>query len=522
MPHLMHHSMQKITSAVSQPLYSAAATRKLELHAAAGLPPHTLMQRAGLAVARLALALAPHARRIWVACGPGNNGGDGFEAALHLHQWGKTVVVTWTGLPPGKTSLPPDADASRQRALAAGVPMSAQPPEDFDFCIDALLGIGARLEPARAGTGLMQQWLDAMQASAAARLAVDVPTGLDADTGTTNAAKPIAQNSRFATGNDLFTLSLLTLKPGLFTASGRDLAGQVWFDDLGIAANPSLATVPDAWLLGADRAARSVRAGAAHASHKGSFGDVAVVGGESASGRHMAGAALLAARAALHAGAGRVYVALLTGVGETSLNVDPAQPELMFRSPEALNLKHQVVVCGCGGGEAVKPVLAKILSAAPRVVLDADALNAIAGDPQLQTLLSARHYRGHSTVLTPHPLEAARLLGTTTSGVQADRLAATRQLASRFQCAVVLKGSGSVIAAPGQPPFINASGNALLATAGTGDVLAGMIGAAMAGGQDPFEAACCAVFTHGNLADEWVTHRPGVTLTASALAGNAR
>lgn len=515
--------MQKIASAVSLPLYSVAATRELELHAAAGLPPHTLMQRAGLAVARLALALAPHAQRIWIACGPGNNGGDGFEAALHLHQWGKAVVVTWTGLPAGKTSLPPDAHASRERALAAGVPMAAQPPEDFDFCIDALLGIGARLEPARAGTGLMQQWLDAMQASAAPRLAVDIPTGLDADTGTSGATKSsIAPSSDSTSGKGLFTLSLLTLKPGLFTASGRDLAGQVWFDDLGVAAAPSLAIGPSAWLLGADRAAQSARSGAAHASHKGSFGDVAVVGGESASGRHMTGAALLAARAALHAGAGRVYVALLTGMGEAPMNVDPTQPELMFRSPDALNLKQQVVVCGCGGGEAVKTVLPKILSAAPRVVLDADALNAIAADPQLQTQLKARHSRGHGTVLTPHPLEAARLLGTTTPDVQADRLAAARQLASQFQCVVVLKGSGSVIAEPGQPPRINASGNALLATPGTGDVLAGMMGAAMAGGQGPFEAACSAVFAHGDLADAWTTRRPGVALTASTLAGSAR
>ena len=111
--------MQKISSTFSQPLYSIAAIRQIEWQAAASLPPHTLMQRAGLSVARLALALAPHAQRIWIACGPGNNGGDGFEAALHLHRWGKTVVVTWTGLPSGKAQLPPDAHASRQRALAA-------------------------------------------------------------------------------------------------------------------------------------------------------------------------------------------------------------------------------------------------------------------------------------------------------------------------------------------------------------------------------------------------------------------
>jgi hydroxyethylthiazole kinase-like uncharacterized protein yjeF len=511
--------MRRISSTHSEPLYSVAATREFERLAAQGLPPHTLMQRAGLSVARLALALAPHAQHIWIACGPGNNGGDGFEAAMHLHQWGKKVTVTWTGLPAGKTSLPPDAKASRERALAAGVPMANQPPEDFDFCIDALLGIGGTLDPAHLGTAQMLDWLARMQTSGAPRLAVDVPTGLDADTGSTEgggfATKSIAASQGEILARGTFTLSLLTLKPGLFTAQGRDCAGQVWFDDLGAGLLPAGAVeMPGAWLLGPDRLARPGRSGAAHASHKGSFGDVAILGGESTahSHSHMAGAALLAARAALHAGAGRVFVALL---GSPALAVDPQQPELMFRAPDALGLTQQVVVCGCGGGDAVRAVLPRVLSAAPRLVLDADALNAIAGDTQLQTQLKARHHRGYSTILTPHPLEAARLAGTTAKEVQADRLACARQLAERFQCAVVLKGSGTVIAAPGRPCAINSSGNALLATAGTGDVLAGMLGAAMAGGLGAFEAACGAVFAHGRIADEWPA---GQALTASALA----
>jgi hydroxyethylthiazole kinase-like uncharacterized protein yjeF len=497
--------MRRISSAHSEPLHCVAATRELERLAAAALPPHTLMQRAGLSVARLALALAPHARHIWIACGPGNNGGDGFEAAMHLHRWGKTVTLTWTGLPSGNAGQPPDAQASRERALAAGVPMAAQPPADFDFCIDALLGIGGTLDPARAGTQLMLEWLARMQTGGAPRLAVDVPTGLDADTGAFSAGLAAASN--------VFTLSLLTLKPGLFTASGRDRAGQVWFDGLGTAHAQAGAPAPDAWLLGADRARQAARQATAHASHKGSFGDVAVLGGESTARSHMAGAALLAARAALHSGAGRVYVALL---GSPALAVDPQQPELMFRAPEALDLAQQVLVCGCGGGDAVRAVLPRVLSAAPRLVLDADALNAIAADTQLQTQLSARHHRGYSTVLTPHPLEAARLAGTSAKEVQADRLACARQLAERFQCVVVLKGSGTVIAAPGQASAINSSGNALLATAGTGDVLAGMLGAGMAGGLEAFEAACSAVFAHGRIADEWPAGRQA--LTASALA----
>ena len=511
--------MQRISSATSHPLFSVAATRQIEQQAAAALPPHTLMQRAGLAVARLTLALAPHAQCIWIACGPGNNGGDGFEAALHLHQWGKKVVVTWTGLPDHKTAAPPDAEAARVRALAAGVAIANEPPPGFDFCIDALLGIGARLDPTRPGNALMTDWLAMMDASLAARLSVDVPTGLDSDTGATNLIAAYT-SSTWAGGR--FCLSLLTLKPGLFTAQGRDAAGEVWFDDLGV--SPPTDIAPGARLIGADHARRTPRSSLAHASHKGSFGDVAVIGGESTPRSLMSGAALLAARAALHAGAGRVFVALLGAPAETQLTVDLMQPELMFRSVDALDMKRQVIVCGCGGGDAVKTVLPQVLSTAARAVFDADALNAISVDVQLQTLMKARHQRGYSTVLTPHPLEAARLLGINVAQVQASRLTAASQLAERFQCVVVLKGSGTVITATGQVSVINSTGNALLATPGSGDVLAGMVGAGLAGGaQDvnaAFYAACSAVFAHGEIADQWALTQPGVALTASLLAAS--
>jgi hydroxyethylthiazole kinase-like uncharacterized protein yjeF len=147
--------------------------------------------------------------------------------------------------------------------------------------------------------------------------------------------------------------------------------------------------------------------------------------------------------------------------------------------------------------------------------LDADALNAIASDTQLQDLLAARGRRGRPTVLTPHPLEAARLLGTHTLDVQANRLLAAQRLADRFGCVAVLKGSGTLIAAPGQLPCINPTGNARLATGGTGDVLAGMIGARLAGDGSAWDAACHAVYLHGSLADHWP---PASTLTASELA----
>ncbi len=512
--------MQKIDSAVSRPLFSIAATRQIEQRAAAALPPHTLMQRAGLATARLTMALAPHARRIWIACGPGNNGGDGFEAALQLHLRGRRVVVSWTGTAAGRT-LPPDAQVAFERARAAGVPIDDDGPDEFDFCIDALLGVGASATEDRTRRGQLAPWLARLNSGTAPCLAVDVPSGLDADTGTrgsmaVDAMKSGAASARNLWANGRFTLTLLTLKPGLFTSDGRDSAGQVWFDDLGIETDSRDA---DSWLLGADRADMSPRAQARHSSHKGSFGDVAVIGGESAaqSQTRMTGAALLAARGALRGGAGRVFVVLL---GDAAGNAfDPAQPELMARSIDAVDWARQVVVCGCGGGESVRHVLPKVLSAAHSLVLDADALNAIGDDTGLQTLLRARSQRADwRTVLTPHPLEAARLLGSSAREVQANRLAAANKLVLRFGVTAVLKGSGTVVAAPGRVTEINSSGNALLATAGTGDVLAGLLGARLASGYGAFDAACSAVFSHGQRADIWALTKPLAAMTASALA----
>ena len=506
-------SLIRLNQHTSYPLHSVAATRRIEQAAAAQLVPHTLMQRAGLAVARLACALAPHAQTFWLACGPGNNGGDGLEAAMHLKLWGRNPVVTWLG---DEARCPPDALLSLHRARQAGVNFAAEPPAEYDFAIDALLGIGQ----SKPVTGVLADWLRHMRQTAPAILCVDVPSGLDADTG--NYAKAEIAINKVAhqaintparcQNAPVFCLSLLTLKPGLFTAHGKDAAGEVWLDDLALDVENNKLEALTAWLLGADRASLPARL---HASHKGSFGDVAVVGGATG----MTGAALLAGRAALHAGAGRVFVVLLDADADIAhagqrMAVDPLQPELMFRQLETLAVREQTVVCGCGGGDAVRHVLPKVLSQTPRLVLDADALNAIAVDTSLQTQLIARSKRGLSTVLTPHPLEAARLLGMSAAQVQANRLAAAQTLADRFGCVVILKGAGSIIAAPSLTPHINASGNAKLATAGTGDVLAGVVGAVLAAGATAFSAACIATYRHGTAADAWSKAN---TLTASEL-----
>lgn len=481
--------MRQIDLRSRQALHSVFATRCIEQTVQACLPAHTLMQRAGLAVAQLAMAIAPHARRIWIACGAGNNGGDGLEAAMHLQHWGKAPVVTWLGSP---DKCPRDAAESYRRALAAGVLFAQEPPLGYDFCIDALLGIGAH---ARTPQGHLADWIHQINACSGRVLAIDVPTGLNADTGVLT--QPSVKASH--------TLSLLTLKPGLFTGSGRDAVGSLWLHELSshlTLATSHPATKPTAWLAGAP-SPRTRQ----HASHKGSYGDVAVIGGATG----MTGATLLAASAALNAGAGRVFVGLLD---HSALKVDTNHPELMFRSIETLDFTAMTVVCGCGGGDCIHDRLPYILSTAAHVVIDADAINSIAIDKKLQTLLKARSHGPACTVLTPHPLEAARLLGSTPQLVQQDRMAVAQQLAQAFCCTVVLKGSGTVIAAPDRTAVINPTGNARLATAGTGDVLAGMIGAALARHRPTFEAACESVYRHGLAADLWPSHLP---MTASNM-----
>jgi hydroxyethylthiazole kinase-like uncharacterized protein yjeF len=496
--------MQKLCSSSMWPVYGPDALRQLEIRLQSG-SPQPVMRLAGLAAAQLALAIAPHAQRIWVAAGPGNNGGDGLEAALHLHQWGKQVLVSWMG---STARSPPDALMAWQRASAAGVALQSAVPQAWpknmdgqDLCIDALLGLGAN----RVLSSEMQACVQAIQKFPGQVLALDGPTGLNLENGQwlgSSDAQTVAVRADH-------TLTFIAAKPGLFMGHGRDACGQIWLDNLGHRANDS-DLPPQAWLNPAYSPPIK-----SHASHKGSHGDVAVIGGEPMAlrGMGMTGAAVLAATAALHAGSGRVILSLLSGQA-----TEHALPDLMQRDWQRLDLEQLHVVCGCGGGEAIRAHMPEVLQRSAQLVLDADGLNAVADDPALQKLLRQRA-KLKPTVITPHPLEAARLLKTNTAQVQSNRLQATQNLAALFHCAVVLKGSGTVIAATGQTSRINTSGNGRLATGGTGDVLAGLVGARMAQGLAPFEAACCAVAQHGQLANDWPDELP---LTASAMAQHLR
>lgn len=478
------------------PLFDVAASRRLEAAAAERLPPHTLMQRAGLATARLGLALAPYARTVWIAAGPGNNGGDGFEAAMHLARAGRSVTVHALGDP---AQRPLDATTSLRRAQDAGVRIvdgGAPPLADLD--IDALLGLGAT----RAPQGALLEAIRALNSRSGPCLAVDVPSGLASDTGALLGVEAVCATH---------TLALLSLKPGLWTAQGRAHAGALWLDPIGCEGH--WATVPPrAWLAGADDAT-ALAEPRGHEGHKGRYGDVVVIGGAPG----MSGAAVLAARAAVAAGAGRVFLAPLDPqVG----GHDPQAPELMVRpqlwraQPAALD--GATVVCGCGGGTVVREALPTVLSRSARLVLDADALNAIAADPALSIQLEARARAGRPTVLTPHPLEAARLLGLPDAAtVQADRLAAAETLCARTGAVVLLKGSGSVVAAPERTPHLNPTGDARLASAGTGDVLAGWIGGLWSATRsDAFAVACASAWLHGRAVDGTSATRP---LRASRL-----
>ena len=250
-------------------------------------------------------------------------------------------------------------------------------------------------------------------------------------------------------------------------------------------------------------------------SNKGDFGNVGVLGGAAG----MTGALLLAARAALHLGAGKVYAASLVPV----LVVDFMQPELMLKSIDDLfdsPLGVLVVGPGLGQSDAARAVLARALQHPATRVLDADALNLLAASPALKQTLQQRHT---PTLLTPHPGEAARLLGTSTAAIQRDRPAAALQLAQQYRACVVLKGADSICAAPDGSWRLNPTGNPGMSSAGMGDVLSGMLAALLAQGMTPFEALQLAVYLHGAAADALVAHGAGpVGLTASEVLLEAR
>jgi len=482
----------------SLPVYRHAELREIEAAALAARPSPTLMERAGLAAAEIARKIsADGGRGVLVVAGPGNNGGDAFVVARHLKAWWFKVDVVFAGTP---AKLPADAQAAFEAWRDGGGTRHPSIPADghWDLIIDGLFGIGLQRDLSDQYAGIA----GVINRLSARKLALDVPSGLDADTGRVRGCAVRADH----------TATFIALKPGLLTLDGPDHCGEIHLCtlDIDMPATPTVGSV-----IG-DDIMRSVLPARRANSHKGDYGSVGIIGGAPG----MTGAALLAGRAALQLGAGRVYIGL---IGEAAPGYDPVQPELMLRSAHDIAGLDQFNVLAAGPGLGQSPDAHRLLSAALQIaqplVLDADALNLLAADPDLQQLAAGR---SAPTLLTPHPAEAARLLGRDTASVQADRIAAACEIAARYKSSIVLKGAGSVCALADGKWFINTSGNPGMASAGMGDVLTGFIAALLAQRADANTALLAGVHLHGAAGDALAAAQGQIGMTASECITAAR
>ncbi|MDR0716867.1 MAG: NAD(P)H-hydrate dehydratase [Azoarcus sp.] len=459
------------------PVHTVRDIREIERQCLPGAQP-PLMERAGRAAARDAACLIEsRPGPVLVACGPGNNGGDGFVLARELLRRGREAVVAFAGDP---ARLPEDAARAHASFLHAGGKTCADlppaPESGWALAVDALFGIGLQ----RPIAGQYHDWIGALNTLSAPRLAVDMPSGLDADTGR-------APGVCFRATH---TTTFIALKPGLLTCDGPDYCGEISLQPIGIDPSAHVAAagwrvapeIFSAWLVPRPRNA-----------HKGMYGDAGVLGGDIG----MTGAALLAARAALLLGAGRVYAGILDPGAPAC---DPAHPELMLRPAGQLPARLDALAAGpgLGTGTRVRQLLQEAIGRDIPLLLDADALNIISRDPALAEALAARRA---ATVLTPHPAEAGRLLAVPTDEIQSDRRAAALELARRYRARVVLKGCGSLIATPEGRWYINTTGHSGMASAGMGDVLSGLILALLAQGWPADMALIAGVHLHGAAAD---------------------
>lgn len=459
---------------MSLTILTADELQNLEMRAANQLGADTLMKRAGAAAAELIMKRLEDAgveqRRVTLLVGPGNNGGDALACACELREKGAVVNVV---LPGGRRPTSALALAQLERWTQAGGTTYDDPymTEKADCVVDGLFGTGL----AKPITG---DYLDAVlwfNERQALKVSLDIPSGLNPVTGHWTGSYPGCSAD--------VTITFLCVKSGLYMCEGADAAGEIVLNELDVSVPLSPLSV-----IGTDEFPRVLRPRVKN-SHKGDYGSVAVIGGTDG----MIGASILAARAALISGAGRVT---LECRAEHAPHVDMVYPEIMFAT-KPVNLEDfDAIVLGCGLGTSAeaKARVIEALNCQKPLILDADALNIIAADIKLQNMVLARRA---PTVLTPHPGEAARLLRRDTAGVTADRVAACRELAVQTGAIVVLKGAGTVISMRSSRTWINPTGSPMLATGGSGDVLAGMIGAMFAQGYDMVESVLAAVYFHG-------------------------
>lgn len=462
-----------------------------------------LMQRAGIAAAAWAIELvSDDGLPVLVLAGPGNNGGDAFEVARLLRQRFLTVYLVFSGQ---VNRLPDDAATAFQRFSSAGGTLLEQIPEQqrWGLIVDGLFGIGLSRPPSGRHAALIESANRLQRRDNCPLLALDCPSGLNADTG--QVFEPAIEATH--------TITFISGKPGLLTAAGPDHCGEIRVANIGI--DPSINFPPTARQLARMHFAGCLKPRRKD-SHKGSFGSAGILGGA----HSMVGAALLSGRAALKLGAGRVYLGLLDS---TAPACDLQQPELMLRTGKDLLLT-ELAALACGPGLGMSLQAGELLEAAisldQPLVLDADALNLIAREGNLQVALASR---SNPAILTPHPAEAARLLACSTEAVQAARLDAACGLAERYRCHVALKGCGTVIAAVDGRFWINSTGNPGMATAGMGDVLTGLIVALLAQGWPALEALLAGVHLHGAAADRLLAQGCGpIGMTAGETIAPAR
>lgn len=481
------------------PIFLTSEIRQVEQDELSRSPRPDLMERAGIAAAELARALMREKeKRILLFAGPGNNGGDALVAARHLKQRWFDVAVVFTG---EESKLPDDAKAAFKAWKDSGGRTLADAPTTCrqDLIVDGLFGVGLQ-RPLEGRYAALVDWINA---SGSRVLALDIPSGLHADTGAVLGRAVRAHH----------TITFIGLKPGLLTLDGPDHCGEVHVEGLDF--DVPERSAPGGWLI-PESVLRQVLSPRPRNSHKGTFGTVGIIGGAPG----MAGAALLSGRAALKLGAGKVRIGLLADAPA----VDAGQPELMLRPAQDLLRMSELDCIACGPGlgqsQAAGHALSTVLDHAAPLVLDADALNLLAADRGMQKVLQARR---SPSLLTPHPAEAARLLDKTTGAIQSDRVAATLEIATRFNAAVVLKGSGSVCALAGGDWYVNATGNPGMASAGMGDVLTGILAALLAQGADAEIALLAGVYLHGAAADWLAVQGKGpVGMTASEVIDAAR
>ena len=482
------------------PVYLTADVRAIEAAAVAVKKPPQLMEKAGLAAAEIARDMSGGTGKpVLIVAGPGNNGGDAFVVARHLKKWYFKVTVVYAG---DEKTLSADAKAALAAWRKAGGTISPALPasRQWGLVVDGIFGIGLE----RDVTGRYAEWVAAINGMRAPVLALDVPSGLHSDTGRVMGCAVRATQ----------TVTFIALKPGLLTLEGPEHCGELHLRALDLDAK-SLRPA-QGFLIGREVLANALGPRRRN-SHKGDYGSVGVIGGD----HGMVGAALLAGRAALKLGAGRVYLGL---IARDAPLLDAAQPELMLRSAdEVLKLGHlSCLAVGPGLGQTPDAAfyLKWALESRLPLVLDADALNIIAQDNGLKHSLNQR---ANEKLLTPHPAEAARLLGTGTREVQNDRIGAALALAKELNSLILLKGAGSICAAPDGIWHVNVTGNPGMASAGMGDVLTGMIAALLAQGADAKTALLAAVYLHGAAADHAVAGGAGpVGLTAMETIDAAR